>query len=170
MAADSTPGKRPATQAEARALSHPLRMRIIRLCLDQPLTNREIAARLKAQPATVLYHVRTLERTGFLVRQPERRGRRGAREIPYLSTRKSMTLELGLAMGGDVAMLDATRAELIEAGPQSVLTLTRLGVRVSAADRLRYEQRIIKLVNDLRADDGSGDERVALMVLLHRRP
>ena len=73
-------------------------------------------------------------------------------------------------MGGDVAMLDATRAELIEAGPQSVLTLTRLGVRVSAADRLRYEQRIIKLVNDLRADDGSGDERVALMVLLHRRP
>ncbi len=163
-------GKRPATQAEARALSHPLRLRIIRLCLDRPLTNSELAERLKVEPATVLYHVRTLEKNGFLIRQEERRGRRGAREIPYLSTRKSITLDLGLAHGGDIAMLDATRTELLEAGPESVLTMMRLGVRLKPEDVQRFTQRATRLVKDLREADGSGDERVALMVLLHRRP
>lgn len=163
-------GKRSATQAEARALSHPLRLRIIRLCLDRPLTNGELSERLKEQPATVLYHVRTLEKNGFLVRQEERRGKRGSREIPYLSTRKSISLDLGLSHGGDVAMVDATRTELLEAGPESVLTMTRLGVRLEPRDVQRFTQRVQRLVKDLHRADGSGDERVALMVLLHRRP
>ena len=60
------PARRPATRAEARALAHPLRLRILRLCLDEALTNREIAERVREQPATVLYHVRTLVRNGFL--------------------------------------------------------------------------------------------------------
>ncbi|HVM30824.1 MAG TPA: winged helix-turn-helix domain-containing protein [Candidatus Limnocylindrales bacterium] len=162
-------GKRPATQAEARALSHPLRLRIIRLCLDQPLTNREIARALKSDPATVLYHVRTLEKNGFLLRQPERRGRRGSREIPYLSTRKSLTLELGLSASGEIAMVDATRAELLEAGPQALLTMTRLGVRLSPGDVLRFVGRIEALSRDLNAADGSGQEPVAMLVLMHRR-
>lgn len=162
-------GKRPATLAEARALAHPLRLRILRLCLDEPLTNREIAQRLREDPATVLYHVRTLQKNGFLARQPERRGRRGAREIPYLSTRKSITLDLGHFAGGDTALLDATRAELLESGPASVLTLSRLGVRLSPRDVERFTQRVERLGRDLHAADGSGDERVALLALLHRR-
>jgi DNA-binding transcriptional ArsR family regulator len=163
-------GKRPATQAEARALSHPLRLRIIRLCIDRPLTNGELAKRLKEEPATVLYHVRTLEKNGFLVRQQERRGRRGAREIPYLSTRKSLTLDLGPSLGGEMAMLDATRSEVLEAGPDSVLTLSRLGVRLKPEDVQRFTVRVMRLVKDLHDADGSGDDRVALMVLFHRRP
>src|SRR4051794_4556913 len=51
---------RPATVEEHKALSHPLRLRILRLCLDEPKTNRELADRLDANPATVLHHVRTL--------------------------------------------------------------------------------------------------------------
>ncbi len=164
------PHKRPATQAEARALSHPLRLRIIRLCLDQPLTNREIADRLGVEPATVLYHVRTLERNGFLVRQPERRGRRGAREVPYLSTRKSLTLDLGLSSDVDVAVLDATRAELIEAGPAALLTMSRLAVRLPQELLEQFEARIVELVKDFHdADEPAGDP-VALTVLMHRRP
>lgn len=162
--------KRPATQAEARALSHPLRLRIIRLCLDEALTNLQIAERLKQEPATVLYHVRTLERHGFLVRQPERRGRRGAREIPYRSTRKSISLSLGLDSGVDVAMLEATRAELIEAGPESVLTYSRLGIRLPAEAIDTIVGRIEELVGDYRAAEDPTGEPVALLVLLHRRP
>ena len=81
--------RRPATEAEARALASGIRMRILRLCLDRPLTNKEIAARLETNPATILHHVRTLVATGFLEAQPERRGNRGAREVPYLATGKS---------------------------------------------------------------------------------
>lgn len=162
--------KRPATQAEARALSHPLRLRIIRLCLDEALTNRQIAGRLEQEPATVLYHVRTLERNGFLVRQPERRGRRGAREVPYLATRKSITLDLGLDSGVDVAMLEATRAELMEAGPESVLTYSRLGIRLPAEAIDTFVGRIEQLVGDYSAAEDPTGEPVALLVLLHRRP
>ena len=35
--------RRPATAAEAKALTHPLRMRILRLCLDRSLTNKQLA-------------------------------------------------------------------------------------------------------------------------------
>src|SRR5882672_7388900 len=86
--------RRPATEAEARALASAIRLRIIRLCLDRPMTNKEIAARLDANPATTLHHVRKLVSTGFLEPQEERRGTRGAREVPYLSTGKSWTLDV----------------------------------------------------------------------------
>ena len=71
------PGRRPATLQEARALAHPLRLRILRLCLDQARTNSELAALLGQKPATMLYHVRTLLRTGFLAEEPTRPGPRG---------------------------------------------------------------------------------------------
>jgi len=52
-------------------------MRILRLCLDDALTNKEIAQRLQRDPASVLHHVRTLVDTGFLEALPARRGRAG---------------------------------------------------------------------------------------------
>src|SRR3954454_16351248 len=77
------------SDADARALASTLRLRILRLCLDEPMTNREIALRLDRNPATILHHVRTLTDRGFLAAQPVRRGTRGSREVPYLATRKS---------------------------------------------------------------------------------
>ena len=68
MAGTRTP-KRAATDAERRALASVLRLRILRMCLYEPLTNREIAERLGLNPATVLHHVRTLADQGFLAAQ-----------------------------------------------------------------------------------------------------
>jgi DNA-binding transcriptional ArsR family regulator len=87
--------RRPATAAEAKALAHPLRMRILRLCLDQALTNKQLAEWLGKDPGTVLHHVRTLVRTGFLVAEEVRQGEKGALEKPYRSTGKSWTLSVG---------------------------------------------------------------------------
>ena len=161
--------KRPATRAEARALAHPLRLRIIRLCLDQALTNRELADRLGQQPATVLYHVRTLLREGFLVREPERRGRRQARELPYRSTRKSLTINLGLDSAVDLAIIDAVRSELAEAGPEAVLTISRLGVRLDRQRLDRLLERIVELVRETAAADEAAGEPVGMLLLVHRR-
>src|SRR4029453_18906952 len=80
--------------AEAKALSHPLRMRILRLCLDQALTNKQLAEWLDKDPGTVLHHVRTLVKTGFLTRDELRRGERGALEKPYRATHRSWNLSL----------------------------------------------------------------------------
>lgn len=161
--------RRPATRAEARALAHPLRLRILRICLDEALTNHEIADRLGEQPATVLYHVRTLVRTGFLRREEERRGRRGAREIPYRSTRKSWALSFEPDAVGHLAMLDATRSELIEAGPEAVLSLTRMAVRLDASRLEELERAVVELVNRAEATDGTGTEPIGILIAVHRR-
>lgn len=169
MTSSSTPDRRPATRAEARALAHPLRLRIIRLCLDEALTNREIADRLSQQPATVLYHVRTLAKTGFLVAEPERRGRRGAREIPYRSTRKSWGLTLPPDLAANAAVIDAARAEIVDAGPEAIVQLVRLGIRLRPERLEEIDRRFGELINEaLAADDPEGDP-IGILLAVHRR-
>jgi predicted ArsR family transcriptional regulator len=140
--------RRRATDAEARALASAVRLRILRLCLDQPLTNKEIAARLDRNPATVLHHVRTLVDTGFLVAEPVRRGTRGAREVPYRATGKSWLMDGagGPAPGRDPA-LAAFLAELAAVGEHR-LESTRLGLRLSAADRADLGRRLHELLDE----------------------
>jgi DNA-binding transcriptional ArsR family regulator len=161
--------RRPATRAEARALAHPLRLRILRLCLDEPLTNRELADRLDQQPATVLYHVRTLVRTGFLAPQAERRGRRGAREIPYLSTRKSWGLSIDGAADVNLAMIDALRAELVEAGSDGAVEIVRLAVRLRPDQLEALARRVKELVAEADAADDPDGDPIGLFVAVHHR-
>lgn len=169
MTSSTTSERRPATRAEARALAHPLRLRIIRLCLDQPLTNRELADRLGEQPATVLYHVRTLVKTGFMVPQAERRGRRGAREIPYRSTRKSWSLSFEPDLAGNVAVIDAARAEIVEAGPDAVLQLVRLGIRLKPERLEEIDRRMGEVINEALAEDDPEGEPIGILLAVHRR-
>lgn len=125
--------------ADARALASVLRIRILRLCLDQALTNKEIAARLGRDPGTVYHHVRLLAERGFLAAQPERRGPRGSREVPYLATGKSWRTPLGPS--GFRVLVETFLEELGEADPASV-TASRLGMRL---DRDGYEELLGRL-------------------------
>src|SRR3970282_146560 len=86
--------ERDATADEMRALAHPLRLRILRVTLDRPLTNRQIAERLGRDPGTPLHHVRTLVRGGFLAPEEVRTGKRGALERPYRATGKSWRIRM----------------------------------------------------------------------------
>jgi DNA-binding transcriptional ArsR family regulator len=123
-----------ATPAEFKAMAHPLRLRILRLCLHESLTNKQIAEHLGQDPATTLYHVRMLVRTGFLVPEEVRTGRRGALEKPYRATRKSLLLAVPLPedqMTSALAMQDALRAEIAEAGPEGLVDNARGGLQLS---------------------------------------
>ena len=104
VAADATP-------AELKALAHPLRLRILRLCLRDSLTNKQLADRLGKDPATTLHHVRTLLRSGFLEAEPPRTGETGALEKPYRSTNKSWALSIPRSdqVTAVVASIAATR-------------------------------------------------------------
>ncbi len=131
--------RRDATDAEAKALASSVRLRILRLCLNEALTNREIAEATGLNPATSLHHVRMLADTGFLAAQEVRRGRRGAREIPYLATGKSWFID-----AGDVTnpMIDAFSAEF-SATPYEERTMSRMAAMLTAeeVDEFRRDSR-----------------------------
>jgi len=143
--------RRPATDAEARALASALRLRILRVCLREARTNKEIAEAVRRDPASTLHHVRRLVDTGFLLAQPPRRGTRGSREIPYLATGKSWQLS---TPAGSRVLLDAFLEEVALA-PATDVETSRLGLRLSAEDMTEFQYRLDELLDEFaqRPDD-----------------
>ena len=72
----STPEPQPAPQdvlqierpEQLKALGHPLRLKVLQVLGDasEPLTNRELAARLSVDPGHLHFHVRMLHRAGLI--------------------------------------------------------------------------------------------------------
>jgi DNA-binding transcriptional ArsR family regulator len=159
--------RRNATEQEAKALASSLRLRILRICLRDPHTNREIAEALDKDPATVLHHVRRLVDTGFLAPQPVRRGTRGAREIPYLATGKSWQLSDPGASG----MLLQTFLEEVALVPATEVNSSRLGLRLNAADMAEFEDRLQTLLDEFAArPDDPAAPAWSLFLALHPDP
>ncbi|MGC1208608.1 MAG: winged helix-turn-helix domain-containing protein [Ornithinimicrobium sp.] len=136
---------RDATEAEAKALASGLRLRILRMTLDESLTNKEIADALGKPPASILHHVRTLVDTGFLAAQDVRRGTRGAREIPYRATGKSWYVN---APVGVHSMLEAFLSD-VQGVPEDELRMTRLGLRMSQGDLDEFRDRLYALLKEM---------------------
>ncbi|MGI8881447.1 MAG: ArsR/SmtB family transcription factor [Jatrophihabitans sp.] len=139
--------RRPASDAEARALASTLRIRILRTCLGEAHTNKEIADLLHRDPGGTLHHVRMLVRTGFLMAQPERRGARGAREIPYLATGKSWTLS---SPAKHRVLLDAFLEEVGQV-PVDALDTARLGLRLPTRQMDEFLLRMQGLLDEYAA-------------------
>ncbi len=169
MATDRTP----ATAAQAKALASPVRLRILRLCLHDELTNQQLAERLDLDPSTLLYHARMLLDTGFLERSEPRRGPTGALEKPLRATGLSWTLDLGTQHAdATLAMLDAFRAELAETGPESVETLSRFTYHLDDAARTEMTDRIQAILDDYVATDderrAAGHPQLGGLFVMHR--
>ena len=161
--------RREADEAEAKALASTLRLRILRATLHEPRTNKEIAAVLGLNPASVLHHVRTLVDTGFLIEQPTRRGARGSRERPYLASGKSFYVSTGherLVNGHDL-LLDTFLEEIQGLAPGQ-LEGARLGFRLTAEDRQRMQDRLQALLDEIAALPSDPDgEPWSLYLALH---
>lgn len=139
--------RRVATEVEAKALASSLRLRILRICLREPHTNREIAEALQRDPATVLHHVRRLVDTGFLTAQPVRRGSRGAREIPYLATGKSWQISDPGASG----LLLETFLEEVSLVAATDVDSSRLGLRLPPEQMAEFRERLQALLDEFAA-------------------
>jgi DNA-binding transcriptional ArsR family regulator len=142
------------TAAEAKALGHPTRLRILFACRDQGRTTKELADELGVSPGTIHHHLRPLVEQVFLVALEPRRGARGAREQPYLATGRSWEVAGTAATAG--ALQQVAAEELFAAEADQLVALTRLGLRLSAA-------RLDELVERLQAlaDEFAGPERPA---------
>jgi DNA-binding transcriptional ArsR family regulator len=185
---DSKPGpsavdrrRRRATVLQARAASHPLRLRILRLCGQQPMTNKQLADRLGSQPGTTLYHVRLLVEAGLLEPAPIRTGASGALEKPYRSTGRSWWLSLyGDTDEGEpsddrddqlsMAPIEAFQAELREAGPGSVRTFARFMLHLSEEEVRELDRRLLEVLDEYIQSDHQRLDRPALggIVVVHQ--
>lgn len=145
--------RRAATVREAKALAHPLRLRILRLCGQQELTNKQLADRLDRDPGTVHYHVRQLADTGFLEQAPVRTGSSGALEKPYRSTGRSWWLSTPLG-DAELAPIEAFEEELREAGPGAIQTFTRFVLHLSPEDVETLDRRILAILDEYAETDG----------------
>jgi predicted ArsR family transcriptional regulator len=170
-----TTERRPATPTEAKALAHPVRQRILRLCGLEELTNQQLAGRLHRDPATVLYHVRKLVDAGFLAPVKVRAGPSGALEKPYRATGKSWRIDSDPERTGvgSVAMLDAVREE-VATDPAAVVMGSRFVVQLPEAELAAWleelQQRIDALVTRSRELRAAGQELPAhaATVVVHR--
>ena len=151
-------------QAMARALSSPLRLRVLRLCAFESRTNKELAELLGVNPGTMLHHVRTLVQTGFLAAQPERAGAQGAREVPYRAT----GLSWNTSMPEGSPVLVETFLQQIEGLPPGDLDATWLGLKLNAEHKAELQDRLYELVNEFkeRGPDADG-ETYSLFTALH---
>jgi DNA-binding transcriptional ArsR family regulator len=161
------------TVREAKALAHPLRLRILRLCEGQELTNKQLADRLGTDPGTVHYHVRLLAEAGLLEPAPVRTGASGALEKPYRSSGRSWWLDNPLAKAGPdaaLAPIEAFEEELREAGPSSVQTFARFTLHLSPEDVEELDRRILAVIDEYleTEDKRRGQPAHGGIVVLHR--
>lgn len=164
------PTRQDATVREAKALAHPLRLRILRLCGQQELTNKQIADRLGRDPGTVLYHVRQLADAGFLEQASVRSGESGALEKPYRSTGRSWWLNGAADPESDAAAVEAFQDELREAGPGSIATFARFALHLSPEEVVELDRRILAVLDEYVATDAERLDRPAHggIMVLHR--
>ena len=145
---------------EAKAAAHPLRLRILRLCGQQELTNKQLADRLDRDPGTVLYHVRLLVRAGLLEPAPVRAGSSGALEKPYRSTGVSWWLSLeDTDAAGSLAPVEAFTAELHEAGPDAIVEMSRFVLHLSPTDVQVLSRRILMVLDEFVRTDGERQDQ-----------
>ncbi|WP_336922114.1 ArsR/SmtB family transcription factor [Aquipuribacter sp. SD81] len=166
MALDpDAPRRRPPTDAEARALASSLRLRILRMCLDEPRTNAQLAERLGMAPATVLHHVRTLTDTGFLEALPAERGRRGSRPRPYRATGKSWWLDGGANAN---TLVQAFIDGVSRVPPGEDVPMARLGLRLSPEEQAELAERLQALADEYaRRPPTPGGRPVSLFMAVH---
>jgi DNA-binding transcriptional ArsR family regulator len=165
--------RREVTAREAKALGHPLRLRILRLCRQHELTNKQLAERLDRDPGTVLYHVRQLVNAGFLAQGPVRTGDSGALEKPYRIAMNTWWLSDPRShMESEAAMapIEAFQEELREAGPDSVQAYARFMLHLSPEDAHELDRRICAVLDEYVETDNTRLDQPALggIFVLHR--
>jgi DNA-binding transcriptional ArsR family regulator len=166
-------GTREATPEEAKAMANPLRLRILRLCLDEPLTNKQLADALGRDPGSTLHHVRTLVETGFLEVAEVRQGAKGALEKPYRATGKSWHLTVNdptLAGEQTLAVVDAFRDELADLAPEEIVLLSRFAPILSDASFADLRARFEQLVDEFALRNDPDGRPYGFLIGGHRRP
>ena len=144
------------TAQQFKAISDPIRSRILGIIQNQPATAKQIADRLGATPGAIGHHMHVLEAAG-LAKVVARRLVRGIVANYYTRTARIFTYdfldEIAGSGAGSLEIMSKARDELIEAlvGAESDphQTISFPHVRLSPERAQAYFERIEALVEDL---------------------
>src|SRR6266540_663032 len=90
--------------------------------------------------------------------EAERRGARGAREVPYRATGKSWTLDVHEAVRGRRrAMLEAFLEEIRQVDLDSQAAMSRLGLRLTDAELEELKHRLYAVLDEFRNREPTPD-------------
>ena len=123
---------------QLKAIADPLRLQLLTECADEPRTVKQLAAALDAPPTRLYYHVKMLERLGFL-EVATRRMVSGIEERSYIATATGWNVSPDLT--GMLAETGVVRAalDLVGAGLEVALAERgTIGEPTSAVAALSY--------------------------------
>lgn len=135
----------------------------MRLCLHESRTNKEIADILDLNPATSLHHVRTLVSNGYLAAEEPRRGNRGAKEVPYRSTKQSWGTRIPDAAP---MLVDTFLQEIAGLDPQEIQVI-RLGLKLNEENQKELMSRLRAVIEDYAVRDPDPDGVATSLFLAH---
>lgn len=166
-----------ATPEQLKAVASAVRLRILRLCGEKALTNKEIADALDKDPGTVLHHVRLLADAGLIESTGVRQGTRGAYEKPYRTTGLSWRLDVGQIIRdedheNEAALLVAFRDDLARAGTDSIEDISRFQITVAPEQLDEFKTRMQALLDQYVDPDqeqsAAGATRYSGLFVIHR--
>jgi DNA-binding transcriptional ArsR family regulator len=166
---------------QVRALSHPLRLRLLELFAECPRTTKQAAEVLGEAPTRLYHHVAALERAG-LVRLKETRRNRGTTEKYFeavahrIMGEPSTVFDEKSAAAVSVVLFDQAREELVRAlasgraDPPNAVLAIRGVLRLSKREATRLRKELLEVLKRIQGVAGaksrSRRERYSLTVAL----
>lgn len=166
------------TMEQFRAVSDPIRSRIIGIIQQQPATAKQIAVRLKASPGAIGHHLHILEAAG-LVQVVARRFVRGTVANYYTRTARLFVFDFPAEVTGGVSLnmrhMELARDELAVAltsfADDPCLGDSLLHPRLSRERAEQLQKRLEALVEDVLSEPPDPEGEVySLYTLLFKAP
>src|SRR5579884_3747783 len=166
------------TVQQFKAVSDPIRMRILGIIQNRPATAKQIADQLGATPGTIGHHLHVLEEAG-LAQVAARRVIRGIIANYYTRTARIFTFDFPPEVRGErfptldfvTDLYDQISETLAEKGEDAVYDTSFPRVRLSAERVEVYRKRLDDLIDDFIAEKPDPDGQVyALFATLFLAP
>ncbi len=164
--------------SQLKALSHPLRLKILETIALEPMTTKQVAIKLDEKPTRLYHHVAALEDAG-LIRLVSTRPVRGTTEKYYQAVAEMMRVDPALMAGQPAAGLSVVQG-ILENVQRDLAALAgqeddpddedealflQVEVYASAERMLELREKIDGLLNEMQEEsDGDDDEHRRLVL------
>ena len=177
---------------QVKALADPLRLRVLEVLCQKPMTTKQVALQLGEKPTKLYHHIDLLDRAGLIVLVTTRK-KRGAMEKYYKSVAKEIAIDrrlLAITPRANEALgklhqiftktLEGTMDEINKSissdlirpkdrkGVERLTLLARAHISATQVQIKRLIGKLQEWINECRAtDSASGDVRYGLTVLFY---